>query len=146
MSCPCSYWLSSCKNTEEMQGTMLHYLHIRTIHQSNMAAPGRGVMTPEAAYFWIWASERPGFRHQLCQLPTVWIHFSESVFLLGLHETIFVYSLTHGKLSINGRSNKIIMIFAFHSLPLSRSSKFIQKTNYSTSPPECPSGPQNLTG
>lgn len=106
----------------------------------------RGAMTQEAAYLWIWASERPGFKHHLCQLLAVWIHFSEPVFLLGLLETIFIYSLKHSKLSINGRSNKIIMIFAFHSLPLSLSSKFIQKTDYSTSPPGCPTGPQNSTG
>lgn len=31
----------------------------------------RGAMMQEAAYLWIWASKRPEFRHQLCQLLTV---------------------------------------------------------------------------
>lgn len=29
---------------------------------------GESAMTQETAYSWIWASEKPGFRHQLCQL------------------------------------------------------------------------------
>lgn len=75
----------------------------------------------------------------LCHLLAGGLHFPEPVFLLELHEIRFIYSRKHSKLSVNGRrSNKVIMIFASHSSPLSLSSKSVQKTNCSACPPGVP--------
>lgn len=144
-----SWETEKCLAPAHSEGNAMEYAAVSS--NSDQAPKQRGelvgrLMTQKGASLWTLISEILGLKYQLCHLLSVWLCFSEPVVLLGLHEIIFFCSRKHTKLSINGRrSHKVIMIFASHSLSLSLSSKFAQKTNYSTSPPGCPTGLQSST-